>query len=257
MKKRKKLKILLIIPARMGSSRFPGKPLKKISGIPMIGRVYNNVCQIKEVTSVVVATCDKEIARYVKSINGNSIMTSKKHQRASDRCAEALIKLEKLNRIKYDIVIMVQGDEPMVNKKMILDSLKPFRNDHNKIVQVVNLLGQIKSNRELNDKNCIKVVCDKYLNAMYFSRQSIPYSMKSKFNCSGKQVCIIPFRRDFLLLYNKLKPTPLEESESIDMLRVLENGYDVKMVPTSEVSFPVDTPNDLKKVQLIIKRKNI
>ena len=118
-----KEKIIAIIPARMGSSRFPGKPLKKINGKPMIQIVYENVKKNKKLSDVVVATCDKAIYDFIGLIKGKVIMTSKKHKRASDRCAEALKKIEKKNKTKYDIVVMVQGDEPMINHQMINQSL--------------------------------------------------------------------------------------------------------------------------------------
>ena len=137
-----KLNIIAIIPARMNSTRFPGKPLAKINGKPMIGHVYERVAQSKSLNSTVVATCDQEIIDYINSVGGMSVMTSAKHERASDRCAEALIVLEKLNHTKYDIVVMVQGDEPLVKPEMIDEAVLPMLQDCN--VNVVNLLGKIK-----------------------------------------------------------------------------------------------------------------
>ena len=120
------MKILALIPARMGSSRFPGKPLEKIIGKPMIGHVHDNVKKNALLTSTVVATCDEEIANYIRSINARCVMTSIYHKRATDRCAEALEIVEKEDNIKYDIVIMIQGDEPMINPKMISEGLQPM-----------------------------------------------------------------------------------------------------------------------------------
>ena len=121
------MKVLLVIPARMGSSRFPGKPLAKIKGISMIERVYLSSIKSELVTDAYVATCDKEIYDTIIKIKGNAIMTSKKHQRASDRSAEALLKIEKKLKKKYDVVLMIQGDEPLVNKYMIKEVLSPFK----------------------------------------------------------------------------------------------------------------------------------
>ena len=121
------MKILTLIPARLSSSRFPGKPLKKIFKNTMIMEVYNNVKKSTLLKDIYVATCDKKIFEHVRQHNGKAIMTSKSHQRASDRCAEALFKIEKKKKIKYDIVLMVQGDEPLVNQKMIKQSLQPFK----------------------------------------------------------------------------------------------------------------------------------
>jgi len=244
-------KIIAIIPARMGSSRFPGKPMIKIKGIPMIGRVYKNVKKCKNLDEVVVATCDKIIFDYVNSIDGKAIMTSKKHKRASDRCAEALIQIEKKNNTKYDIVVMVQGDEPLINSKMIVSSFAPMLK--NKSIMVTNLLGKINSIGELEDRNSIKVVCDRQMNAIYFSREPIPTRFKNSNKRFGKQVCVIPFRRKFLLKYLKMKPTNLEKIESIDMLRIIENGIKVKMIPTNYINQSIDTPSDLKKIYKYIK----
>ena len=246
------MKIIALIPARMGSSRFPEKPLAKILGKPMIGHVFSNVSECSLLTSTFVATCDKEIYNYIKSIGGDAIMTKNSHERASDRCAEALLKIEEIQNTKYDIAIMVQGDEPMVNKEMITEALTPMINNNN--IEVINLLGEIKSLEEFQDKNCIKVVCDKNNKALYFSRQPIPNAPYIKKDNMKKQVCIIPFKRDFLIEYTSLKPTLYEELESIDMLRVLENGKSVIMVPTKYESFAVDTPQDIIKVEKMMNK---
>lgn len=246
------LKILVLIPARMGSTRFPNKPMAKILDKPMIGHVYENILVDDCFKNVVVATCDEIIYDYIVSIGGRAIMTSNKHNRASDRCAEALLKIENEDNIKYDIVIMVQGDEPMVHHEMLLQSIMPIIEDDS--VLVTNLLGKIQTKKEFNDNNCIKVVCDLDDNALYFSREPIPTSMHNENIPMGKQICIIPFRRDFLLKYIKLKETPLEIAESIDMNRILEHGYKVKMVPTNYNTHAVDTPKDLKKVEKMLEK---
>ncbi len=239
----------------MGSSRFPGKPLAEINKKPMIQHVYENVKKNDLVSEVVVATCDKEIFNFIKSINGKVVMTSKKHKRASDRCFEALQLLEKNKKIKYDIVVMVQGDEPMVHPNMINDAVKPMLKD--KKINVVNLISDIKKKEDFYNSNFIKVVHDKNYNALYFSRSSIPYLKFKKNSYVKKQVCIIPFRREFLIKYNKMKPTKLEKIESIDMLRILENGYDVTLFKTRYFSHAVDTKKDLLKVQKFIKKNNL
>ena len=248
------MKSIAIIPVRMGSTRFPGKPLKKINGIPMVELIYKLISKNKSLSKVVVATCDKIIFDYIKSINGEVVMTSIKHQRASDRTAEALIKCEKKYKTKFDVVVMVQGDEPMVDKSMIEKSIEPFKK--NKKINVVNLISKIKSKKLMEDPNCIKVVKNLKNEALYFSRSSIPHAIKSKKKFYGyKQVCIIPFRRKFLLKYIKLKPTELEERESVDMMRILENGYNINLVEISKETFPVDTLVDLQNVIKIINEK--
>jgi 3-deoxy-manno-octulosonate cytidylyltransferase (CMP-KDO synthetase) len=234
----------------MGSSRYPGKPMAIIAGKPMIGHVYERVSKSPLLSLTAVATCDREIYDYIESIGGVAVMTSDHHERASDRCAEALIKLESMNSTKYDIVVMVQGDEPMTHPEMIAEAVQPMLDDST--IKVVNLLGEIKNHEEHDDKNCIKVVCDLQGNAIYFSREPIPTRSKIDKVSMGKQVCIIPFNRDFLIEYTNLDPTPLEIAESIDMLRILEHGLKVKMAPTKHDTQSVDTPADLVKVEKLI-----
>ncbi len=245
------MNILALIPARMGSTRFPGKPMAPILGKPMIGHVFDRVKQSPMLALTAVATCDQEIYDYVESIGGVAVMTSSSHERASDRCAEALIKLEQARNTRYDIVVMVQGDEPMTHPDMIAEAVQPLIDDDS--VQVVNLLGNIKSTEEFEDRNCIKVVCDLAQNAIFFSREPIPTRCKVDKIPMHKQVCIIPFRRDFLLAYNTLAPTPLEIAESVDMMRVLEHGMKVRMAPTCHDTHAVDTPEDLKKVERLMQ----
>ena len=245
------MNILAIIPARMGSSRFPGKPMKLINGKPMIGHVYERVACSPLLLHTVVATCDIEIFDYILSIGGQAVMTAATHERASDRCADALLKLEKDNGILYDIVVMVQGDEPMTHPDMIGEAIQPMLDDPS--VLVVNLLGQIKDEAEFEDRNCIKVVFDNKLNALYFSREPIPSRFKACTVPMFKQVCIIPFRRDYLLKYTVLPPTPLEIAESIDMMRVLESGNKVKLANTCFSTHAVDTPEDLIRVESLFQ----
>ncbi len=246
------MNIIAIIPARMGSSRFPGKPMAKICGKPMIGHVYERVSKSPLLKETIVATCDIEIFEYIESIGGKAVMTSDQHERASDRCAEALEKLELANNLKYDIVVMVQGDEPMTHPNMIDEAIKPMLSDET--ILVTNLVANIENEEDFNDRNCIKVVCDLNSNALYFSREPIPTQFKERNVPMFKQVCVIPFKRDFLLEYIRLEPTPLEIVESVDMMRVLEHGYKVLMVPTSYDTKAVDTLEDLKKVEQIINK---
>lgn len=246
------MKLIALIPARMASSRFPGKPMEKILGEPMIGHVYRNVRKNKLITDLAVATCDSIIYNYIKKINGCAVMTSNKHERASDRCAEALLKIEKAENKKFDFVVMIQGDEPMIHPDMITEAVQPMLDDPD--VLVTNLLGQIESNEEFEDRNCIKVVTDLNGNALYFSREPIPSRSKTDVIPMGKQICVIPFRRDFLLEYNQLEQTPLEIAESIDMIRILEHGNSVKMVPTFYKTHSVDTPEDLLFVEKLMSK---
>ena len=247
-------KVLALIPARMGSSRFPGKPMHKINGIPMIEHVYRNVLQCKILSDVYVATCDKIIFNHIISIGGKAIMTSKKHQRATDRCGEALSKIEKKVKNSYDIIVMVQGDEPMTNKYMIEDSLKPFYKFKN--IEVVNLFSKFKNYDEFDNPDTIKVIRNKKNNAIFFGRKlNDKYLYHKQKNFVGKQVCIIPFTKKSLKKFIGLKPTNLEVVESVDMWRFLENNINVFMQDTKQKSYAVDHPKDVKKVSRFLPSK--
>lgn len=242
------MRIIGIIPARMASSRFPGKPLARILGIPMIGHVYSRSRMARVLDDVYVATCDKAIKKYIESIGGKAIVTSDKHERASDRVAEALPKIEKDVGQKIDIVVMIQGDEPMVIPEMLELAVQPILEDES--VLVVNLMAPIRTVKEYEDPNEVKVVVDRHNYALYFSREPIPSRKKRGSQVPMlKQVCIIPFRRDFLLRFSQLESTSLEKVESVDMLRAIEHGYKVKMVLTNFETYSVDTPEDLSLVE--------
>ena len=250
------MNIISIIPARMGSSRFPGKPMKDILGIPMIGHVYKRVKMCKNLNEVYVATCDKEIFDYVESIGGKAIMTSDSHERCTDRCAEAMMKIENETGEKCDIMVLVQGDEPLTFPQMIDEALKPMLNDSK--VMITNLVADLDTIEAFENPNEVKVVMDKKNNALYFSREPIPSRKKSTLKIPmKKQVCIIPFTRDFLLEYNEMEQTPLEEIESVDMMRIIENGGKIKMCETNYKTKAVDTEEDLALVCEIMKKDKL
>jgi len=244
--------IIAIIPARMGSTRFPGKPMAEIYGVPMVGHVYFRTRMCSLLKNTYVATCDQEIYDYILSAGGKAIMTSDSHERCSDRTAEAMLKVESEIGRRVDIVVMVQGDEPMVTPDMIEQAVAPMLED--KSVQVVNLMAPIGSVREFEDPNEVKVVVDLRDRALYFSREPIPSRRKGFADVPMlKQVCIIPFRRDYLLEFNSLAATQLERIESVDMMRIIEHGGDVQMIMTEAKTLSVDTPEDLKRVVDLMK----
>jgi 3-deoxy-manno-octulosonate cytidylyltransferase (CMP-KDO synthetase) len=243
---------IALIPARMGSSRFPGKPMAPILGRPMIEHVFERVSGHPLIDEVVVATCDAEIFDHISAIGGRAVMTSDRHERASDRCAEALLAVEAELGHQFEIALMVQGDEPMITHQMLSEALEPMAADLS--IKVLNLLGRIDTQEEFDDPNSIKVVVDRELRAVYMSRRPIPTRAVPGQDDIFKQVCIIPFRRDFLIEYTELEPTPLEIHESIDMLRVIEHGMHVNMAPTVGFSQAVDTPADLAKVEDLMRR---
>ena len=246
------MKSIAIIPARMGSSRFPGKPMAKIHGVPMIGHCYFRTRMCEELFETHVATCDQEIFDYIVSIGGSAVMTSNAHERATDRTAEAMLKIEEKIKSKVDVVVMVQGDEPMVTPEMISESLMPLSEEAS--VNVVNLMAHMSSLDEFEDPNEVKVVVDKSSDAIYFSREPIPSRKKGVEDVPMlKQVCIIPFRRDYILKFNGLEETVLERIESVDMMRIIENGEKVRMVMTEIGSLSVDTEEDRAKVEKLME----
>jgi len=214
----------------------------------MIEHVYHRTAASKSLDRVYVATCDDEIKQAVESFGGNVIMTSDKHQRASDRVAEAA------EGLSADIIVMVQGDEPMLIPEMVDAAVAPMLKDST--IVCVNLAKRIESEAEYRDPNTIKVVMDRMGDALYFSRQAVPTDRIQEFGKFPvfKQVCIIPFKRDFLLKYAALEPTPLELAESVDMMRCMEHGYDVRLVETDVSSHAVDTPDDLRMVESIMAK---
>jgi len=231
-------RVVAVIPVRLGSSRFPGKPLAPLHGLPMLEHVYRRAQLCDQLDEVYVATCDEEIRIAARGFGAAVIMTSPTHERATDRVAEAA------ERFQADIIVMIQGDEPMITPEMIAASLAPLRSDRS--IGCVNMVHRISSQREILDPNTIKVVADLNDNALYFSRSPIP---KAEI---FKQVCVIPFRRECLLEFARLTPTPLERSESIDMLRLLEHGRSVRLVETHVTTHAVDTPEDLHLVETLM-----
>lgn len=241
------MSIVAYIPVRMDSTRFPGKPLAPILGISMVEHVFQRTRLCNALDGVCVVTPDDEIREVVEGFGGRVVMTSPDHQRASDRVAEAM------ESVPADIAVMVQGDEPMVHPDMIAAAVAPFTEDGN--VGCVNLVQRIESEEEFEDTNTIKVVMDRKGNALYFSRKPIPFRREDAIPGLHryKQVCIIPFTRDALLLFSRLEPTPLEVAESVDMMRFLEHGYDVKLVESPFPTHAVDTPDDLRRVEELLR----
>ena len=245
------MRIAAIIPARMASTRFPGKPLADILGIPMIEHVRRRVALCPHIHDVVVATCDREILEVVTKNGGCAVMTSRTHERCTDRVAEAAAS------IGADIIINVQGDEPLVRPELFELLLKPLLDEAE--VVCTNLTAEIGSEDEFNNSNIVKTVFDRKNDIIYFSREPIPSLRKSgglSFK-KYKQLGIIAFRKDFLLRFSRLPPTPLEMVESVDMLRAIEHGYKIRMVLSPFQVYGVDTPDDLVRVTELMKNDDI
>ncbi|MBD3379369.1 MAG: 3-deoxy-manno-octulosonate cytidylyltransferase [Candidatus Omnitrophica bacterium] len=246
------MRIIGIIPARMAATRFPGKPLADIYGRAMIYHVYYRSLMCQKLDEVYIATPDKRIRDYCGKNGMKVVMTKDTHERASDRAAEAMLKIEKRTGKRTGIVVMIQGDEPMVTPEMIGKAVTPLLRSRK--TKISCLMGPLKNRSEERDPNLVKVVVDKKGYALYFSREPIPSRKKFKGAVTlYKQVPFIPFTRDFLIRFNELEPTPLEEVESVDMLRVLEHGYRIKMIPINGENQSVDNEKDLRKVIRLMK----
>lgn len=250
------MKVLGIIPARMASTRFPNKPMALICGMPMIEHIYKRTLCSTLLDEIYVATCDKEILDYVNSIGGKAILTKNSHERATERSAEALSLIQELKNEKYDIVMMIQGDEPLIMPEMIDSLVKVLKSD--KSVEVANLMQELKNRDDIDNPNIVKVVKNKDNIALYFSREPIPSSKNYKNNISYyKQLGLIGFTNKSIIDFISLKPTTLEIIESIDMNRFIENDYKIKMVLTSLKSDGVDTAEDCVKANLLMKNDKL
>jgi 3-deoxy-manno-octulosonate cytidylyltransferase (CMP-KDO synthetase) len=240
------MKVVAIIPARMGSSRFPGKPLTPILGRPMIEHVYRRVSLCERLDATYIATCDDEIRDAAEKFGASVIMTSESHERASDRVAEAV------QDIDADVVVMVQGDEPMIYPDMIDAAIGPFLGDDSP--GCVNLSRRLENQDDFENPDTIKVVTDIDNNAMYMTRVPVPTMTKAGLaeTIALKQVCVIVFTRSELELYTRLAPTPLEQVESVDMLRLMEHGRPVHMVPTVRDTLAIDRPEDVARVEALL-----
>lgn len=238
--------VLGIIPARYASTRFPGKPLVDIYGKTMIQRVYEQSIKTKGLAKVVVATDDERIAEEVTNFGGEYVMTANTHQSGTDRCAEVAEKMS-----EYDIIINIQGDEPYISPEQI-ELLSTCFIDKN--TQLATLIKEIHTDEELFNVNIPKVVINTRQEALYFSRQTIPFIRNTekenwlKAHQFYKHIGIYGYRRDVLLALTKLKPSTLELAESLEQLRWLENGFTIKTKVTHLETIAIDTPEDLKKI---------
>ncbi len=238
---------IVIIPARFASTRFPGKPLVNINGKPMIQHVYEQASKV--FSDVYVATDDEKIYSAVLSFNGKVVMTKKKHKSGTDRCAEAILKIEKIENKTFDVVINLQGDEPFINIEQINIIKKCFKS---KKTQIATLAKYISNQEDLFDVNKPKIVINNKNEAIYFSRSVIPYyrGMDKKRWLTNhkyfKHIGLYAYRKDILLEITKLPQSSLEKVESLEQLRWIENAYKIKIAYTEYESLSIDTPRDLE-----------
>lgn len=243
------MKFLGVIPARYGSSRFEGKPLELIHGKPMIEWTYKRALK-SNLDKVIVATDDERIAKVVIGFGGEVIMTSKNHETGTDRIAEVALKYT-----DFDVIINIQGDEPLIEGSMINSLMEPFINE--KELKMATLKYKLTNIEDIDNTNIVKVITDKNDYALYFSRCPIPFPRNLNIDVYYKHIGVYGYKRDFVLEYAKMSQTALEKSESLEQLRVLENGYKIKVIETKHKVLGVDTPEDLVKVMNYIKENNI
>lgn len=243
------MKFLGVIPARYASTRLEGKPLADIDGHSMIEWVYKRTLA-SNLDMVVVATDNQLVYDKVKSFGGEVVMTSENHPNGTSRIAEvAEIYSE------FDVIINVQGDEPLIEKEMINSLITPFLKEPN--LSMATLKHRIDTIEEVENPNNVKVVTTKGDYAIYFSRSPIPYPREMDMKNYFKHVGIYGYRRDFVIKYSQMAQTPLEISESLEQLRVLENGYRIKVLETPYKIVGVDTKEDLERVREIVKEGKI
>ncbi len=240
------MKILGVIPARYGSTRFPGKPLLELKGKTMIQRVYEQAAKSNQLARVIVATDDERIYEHVKSFDGEVMMTSTDHQSGTDRCVEVMKQLDE----PFDAIINIQGDEPLIHPAQ-LDLLAFCFNDDD--TEIATLAVKIADVDLLFDASKAKVVLNSNCDAIYFSRHAIPYQMKPAEQWLEnheyfKHVGIYGYRADILRELGKLPASGLEKAESLEQLRWLENGYKIKVKVTEFDSVAIDTPEDVNRV---------
>jgi 3-deoxy-D-manno-octulosonate cytidylyltransferase len=233
------VKKIAFIPARYAATRFPGKLMQKIGDQSIISMVYNNAREMELFDDVVVATDSDIIAGEIDRIGGKFIKSKHEHQSGSDRIAEAC------KNLQVGVVVNIQGDEPFIKKQPLEDLLKSFED---KTVRVASLMQKFPDNESHENSNIVKVVCNQFKDALYFSRSVIPYKRnKSVEGVFYRHVGVYAYRKDVLLQFTEWPMGVLEKLEMLEQLRYLENGVSIRMVETNEASVGIDTPEDLKK----------
>lgn len=253
------MKFIGIIPARYNSTRFPGKPLHIIEGKSIIQRVYEQCAKSSVLSRLTVATDDERIYDHVKSFEGNVIMTSCSHTCGTERCNEAFHLMKTENNLSdEDVVINIQGDEPLIDPRQIVLVCSLFKKDE---VQIATLISKINSESDLESNSVMKVVTDKNNKALYFSRNIIPFvagvdgSKRLAAHTFYMHIGIYAYRASVLDEIVKLPQSPLEKAESLEQLRWLENGYSIHVALTDIVSHSVDTPQDVEKIINLLNKK--
>ena len=243
------MRTLCVIPARYASTRLPGKPLADICGKPMICRVWERARRAEKPERVIVATDDQRIYDAVRKDGGEAMLTRADHPTGTDRLAEVA-----QAPAAVDLIVNVQGDEPLIEPSVIDELIALFEADEN--LQMATVMTRMEDEEEQKNPNNVKVVVDKLGYALYFSRSLLPYPRAAAAPVY-KHIGIYAYRRDFLLHYARLAPTPLEKAESLEQLRALENGYGIRVLETASRFIGVDTPEDLALVNRLYRERGL
>lgn len=239
--------VLCVIPARFASRRFEGKPLASLDGKPLVQHVYERARACPLFGKVVVATDSERIKSAVEGFGGRVAMTSPKHLSGTDRVAEVA------SADSADIVVNVQGDEPFVNPRVLEQVVQPLLDPDGPPMST--LRKRIEAPDMLDDPNVVKVVTNRRGRALYFSRSAVPYLGRDAGGVAWEHIGIYAYRREFLLQFSRMDPTPLEGVEGLEQLRALESGYSIAVVPTEHhTGVSVDTPADLERAERLLRR---
>lgn len=252
------MKCIAVIPARWHSTRFKGKVLADINGKPMVQHVWERVKRAHEIDEIIVAVDKEKVFKIVESFGGKAVYTSPEQPSGTDRLAEVV------NALDADVIINIQGDEPLVHPLMVDELAQVF--EYDKDVQMATIVKRIHRKEDIADPNVVKVVVDRKGYALYFSRSPIPFLSKSGSGGSGyvadiedvsgryfKHIGLYSYTKDFLFTYTNLPKSMLEEEEKLEQLRVLEHGYKIKTIETTYDTIGVDTPEDLEKVKELLQ----
>lgn len=236
--------ITVVIPARMASSRYPGKPLVPVLGLPLVEHVRRRALLAEGIDLVAVATCDEPIKEKIEAFGGHAVMTRDTHERCTDRVEEAM------ERLPGEIVAMVQGDEPLLIPEAVSQVVQPLLDDP--ALDVVNLLSPLDSADDYANSNIVKAVCDREGYVIYLTRAAVPYFREPVSVPVYRQTGIMAFRASFLPRFSALPETALEKAESVDMLRVIEHGIRIKGVVVDYVTLGIDQPGDVELVEAVL-----
>jgi 3-deoxy-manno-octulosonate cytidylyltransferase (CMP-KDO synthetase) len=247
-----KSKVVGVIPARYSSTRFEAKVLANILGKPMIQWVWERAKLVKVLDELIIACDDERVAEVCRGFGAQVVMTAKGHASGTDRIAEVV------NPIEVKVVVNIQGDEPMIHPTMIDSVARAILSDST--IQVATIIRKIDEAQDINDPHVVKVVKDKNDFALYFSRSPIPFLARNSEISSPvyyKHIGLYGYSKDFLFTYKNMAPSSLERTEKLEQLRVLEDGYKIKVIETKYNTIGVDTPEDLEKVKEFLKQEKI